>query len=62
MGTSAQMSTSGTYVKYTISITQNSQSVSGNTSNVTVSVRFFRINSGYETYGTGTVYCKVIAD
>ena len=59
MGTSGQMSTSNTYVKYTISISQNSQSVSNNTSNVTVSVRFFRTNTGYETYGTGTIYCKI---
>ncbi len=59
MATSSAMSTSNTYVKYTISITQNSQSVANNTSNVTVSVRFYRTNSGYTTYGTGTVYCKI---
>lgn len=59
MGTSGQMSTSNTYVKYTITINQDSQSISGNHSNITVSVRFFRTNSGYETYGTGTVYCKI---
>lgn len=59
MGTSGQMSTSNTYVKYQITINQNSQSVTNNTSNVTVSVRFLRTNSGYETYGTGVVYCKI---
>jgi hypothetical protein len=32
---------------------------SGNTTNVTVSVNFYRTNSGYETYGTGSVYCKI---
>lgn len=59
MATSSAMSTSNTYVKYTISITQNSQSTANNTSNVTVSVRFYRTNAGYATYGTGTVYCKI---
>lgn len=59
MATSAALNTSNTRVKYTISIKQNSQSVSGNYSNVTVSVRFYRTNTGYTTYGTGTVYCKI---
>lgn len=59
MATSSAMSTSNQYIKYTISITQNSQSTANNTSNVTVSVRFYRTNTGYESYGTGTVYCKI---
>jgi hypothetical protein len=59
MGTSAEMSTNNTYVKYNISVTQNSQSISGNYSNVSVSVRFYRTNSGYQTYGTGTIYCEI---
>jgi hypothetical protein len=59
MATSAALNTSNTRVKYTISIKQNSQNVSGNYSNVTVSVRFYRTNTGYTTYGTGTVYCKI---
>ena len=59
MGTSSAMSTSNSYVKYNITINQNSQSVENNTSNVTVSVYFYRTNSGYQTYGTGTVYCKI---
>lgn len=59
MATSSQMSTSNGYIKYTISITQNSQNTTSNNSNVTVSVRFFRTNTGYETYGSGTVYCKI---
>ncbi len=59
MGTSGNMSTSNQYVKYTISINQNSQNVSNNYSNVTVTVRFFRTNSGYTTYGSGTCYCKI---
>lgn len=59
MGTSSALSTSNQYIKYKITITQNSQSVTNNTSNVTVSVKFYRTNTGYETYGTGTVYCKI---
>lgn len=59
MATSDALSTSNQYIKYKITITSNSQSVTGNTSNVTVSVRFYRTNTGYTTYGTGTVYCKI---
>lgn len=59
MATSGAMSTDNQYVKYTISVTQNSQSITNNTSNVTVSVRFYRTNTGYTTYGTGTIYCKI---
>lgn len=59
MATSGAMSTSNDRVKYKITITQNSQNVNNNTSNVTVSVRFYRTNTGYTTYGTGTVYCKI---
>lgn len=59
MATSKAMDTSNQYVKYTITITQNSQNITNNTSNVTVSVRFYRTNTGYETYGSGTVYCKI---
>jgi hypothetical protein len=53
------MVTSNDRVKYKITITQNSQNVNNNTSNVTVSVRFYRTNTGYTTYGSGTVYCKI---
>lgn len=59
MGKSGALSTSNQYVKYNIEIIQNSQSIANNTSNVTVKVRFYRTNTGYETYGTGTVYCKI---
>lgn len=59
MATSSALSTSNQFVKYTISITQNSQSITNNTSNVTVSVRFYRTNTGYTTYGTGTLYVKI---
>lgn len=59
MATSGALSTSNDNIKYKITITQNSQSVTNNTSNVTVSVKFYRTNTGYTTYGTGTVYCKI---
>lgn len=59
MGTSSAMSTSNQYIKYKITVTQNSQNVANNYSNVTVTVRFYRTNTGYTTYGTGTVYCKI---
>lgn len=59
MATSGALSTSNEYIKYKITITQNSQSTANNTSNVTVSVKFYRTNTGYTTYGTGTVYCTI---
>lgn len=59
MATSSAMSTTNDKIKYKVTITQNSQSVANNTSNVTVSVRVYRTNTGYTTYGTGTVYCTI---
>lgn len=57
--TSGNLDTNNQYIKYTISITENSTSATDNTSNVTVSVKFFRTNTVYETYGTGKVYCTI---
>lgn len=59
MATSSYMNTSNSYVKYTISITENSYDIASNSSNVRVQVMFFRTNTGYTTYGSGTVYCKI---
>ena len=59
MATSGALSTNNDNIKYKITITQNSQNVANNTSNVTVSVRVYRTNTGYTTYGTGTIYCKI---
>lgn len=59
MGTSGALSTSNQYVKYSMTINQNWQGIANNYSNVTVSVYFYRTNSGYSTYGTGTVWCKI---
>jgi predicted RNase H-related nuclease YkuK (DUF458 family) len=52
MATSSAMSTTNDKIQYKVTITQNSQSVANNTSNVTVSVRVYRTNTGYTTYGT----------
>ena len=59
MATSNTFSTSNTYIKYRIIVTENSYSVTNNTSNVTVKVQAWRTNQGYETYGTGTCYCTI---
>lgn len=59
MGTSSALNTSNQYIKYKITIKQNSTSVDNNTTNVTVTVNFYRTNTGYTTYGNGTVYCKI---
>lgn len=56
---SQAMSTSNKYIKYHISVYENSTNINNNTSNVTVHVYFWRTNTGYSTYGTGTVYCRI---
>lgn len=57
-GTSEIFNTSNQYIKFGIHVDENSYSVANNTSNVTVTVRFWRTNE-YITYGTGTVYCFI---
>lgn len=59
MANSSWFSTSNEYIKYRIEVTQNSQSITNNTSNVTVKVWIYRTNTGYTTYGSGTCYCKI---
>lgn len=59
MGTSSAMSTTNDKIKYKITITKNSRNIAANTSSVTVSVNVYRTNTGYTTYGTGTVYCTI---
>ncbi|MDR1240755.1 MAG: hypothetical protein LBK29_02650 [Oscillospiraceae bacterium] len=49
MGSSANMSTNNTYIKYLIEIAQNSQSIANNTSSVTIDVWIWRTNIGYTT-------------
>ncbi len=59
MGTSGAMSTSNKYVKYSVTVSTNWQSIGENYSSVNVKVNFWRTNSGYQTYGTGNCYCKI---
>lgn len=51
--------TSNQYIKYRINVTVNSQSIENNTSNITVTVFFYRTNRGYTTYGSGTCRCGI---
>lgn len=60
--TSEAFDTSNQFIKFEITVKENSYSVANNTSNVTVTVRFWRTNTGYQTYGTGTVYCFIYND
>ena len=57
--TSEAFSTSNQFIKYRFTVTENSYSVENNSSNVTVTVNFYRTNTGHTTYGTGTVYCFI---
>lgn len=59
MATSSALKTSNEYIKYQITVTEGTPDVAGNSSPVTVSVRFYRTNTGYKTWGSGTVYCKI---
>ena len=59
MAWSSELSTSNKYVKYKIGITENSYNVTNNNSGVTVSIKAYRTNTGYTTYGTGTVSCTI---
>ena len=56
---SGYFSTSNQYIVFWIECIQNSQNISNNTSNVTVKVWVKRTNTGYTTYGSGTVYCAI---
>ena len=56
---SGNMTTSNQYIVYWIECIQNSQNIANNTSNVTVKVHAKRTNTGYTTYGNGTIYCKI---
>lgn len=57
--TSEPFGTSNQFIEYTITVKENSYSVENNSSNVTVSINFYRTNTGYTTYGNGTVYCFI---
>lgn len=59
MAISGNFSTSNQFIKYNITAAEGAYSTENNTSPLTVSVRFWRTNTGYVTYGTGTVYCRI---
>jgi hypothetical protein len=59
MAVSGNFSTNNDRVKYNITVTESNVNVANNTSDITVSVKFWRTNTGYETYGTGTCYCTI---
>ena len=62
MATSGAFSTSNQYIKYKITVTEKSRNatqLANNKTPVDVSVNFYRTNTGYTTYGTGTVYCRI---
>lgn len=59
MASSGQFGTSNGNIVYWIEAIQNSQNYGNNTSNVTIRVWIKRTNSGYTTYGNGTVYVTI---
>lgn len=59
MASSGLLSTSNQYVKYWIEVIVNSQNIANNTSNITVKVWAKRTNTGYTTWGNGSVTLKV---
>ena len=59
MATSGAFTTSNKYINYRIEVTQNWQDTANNYSNVTVKVFVYRTNTGYTTYGSGTLYCGI---
>lgn len=59
MATSSALSTSNKYIKYQITVNEGAPNIDENCSYVEVGVTFYRTNTGYTTYGTGTVYCRI---
>lgn len=59
MPVSSTFSTSNEYIKYNITVTESNVNVENNTSDISISVKFWRTNTGYTTYGNGTVYVQV---
>lgn len=59
MASSGALSTSNDKVKYRIDVTPGNYSIEGNYTPVTVAVVFYRTNTGYKTWGSGTVWCRI---
>lgn len=57
--TSGAFSTTNNYVKFKVRIKEISYDTIANTSEVTVSVYAYRTNSGYTTYGSGTIDVEI---
>ena len=57
--TSGDLPTSNRYIFFNIQIVLESQSIEGNYSNITVREIYRRVNTGYQTYGTGTCYAQI---
>lgn len=59
MAVSGNLPTSNDKVLYNITVTESNVDTTANTSDITVQVKFWRTNTGYETYGNGTVYATI---
>ncbi len=59
MAVSSNFTTSNDKVLYNITVTESNVNTANNTSDITVQVKFWRTNTGYETYGNGTVYVTI---
>lgn len=57
--TSGAFSTTNNYVKFKVKIKEVSYDTTANTSDVIVSVIAYRTNSGYTTYGSGTIDVEI---
>lgn len=55
----ATFGTSNKYINYSVNSQELSYDINSNTSVVRVWIDVWRTNSGYETYGSGTVYARI---
>ncbi|WRK54474.1 hypothetical protein SD457_06005 [Coprobacillaceae bacterium CR2/5/TPMF4] len=51
--------TSNKYIVYSINTQQVTNDINTNATWLKVWIDIWRTNSGYSTYGTGTVYCRI---
>lgn len=51
--------TTNKYIVYSINYAYNAQWIENNTTSLKVWIDIWRTNSGYTTYGNGTVYCRI---
>ena len=55
----ATFGTSNKYINYSVNSQELSYDINSNTSVVRVWIDVWRTNTGYTTYGTGTVYARI---